>query len=194
MKSCVGVVLAGGRGRRLGRTKGDLEIDGTALADRAASILWPFCSTVLISTGDHARNPAPRFTEVRDQAPSGRGPLAGIAAAFHASGQADLLVLACDYPRVGAEIILPLLDQAEDEKHDLFLAVDPSGRDHPLVAVWKRSAEYPLHDALARGTYRVRSLLPDLRSKRLGSDQIPGVDLGWALLNLNWPDDLEQLG
>ena len=80
MKSCVGVVLAGGQGRRLGRTKGDLEVDGASLADRAASVLWPFCSTVLISTGDHPQNPAPRFTEVRDQPPAGRGPLAGIAA------------------------------------------------------------------------------------------------------------------
>ena len=76
----------------------------------------------------------------------------------------------------------------------MILPTDLQGRDHPLVAVWKRSAEYPVHEALSRGAYRVRSLLPDLRVRRVDPDRYPGIDLDRTLINLNWPDDLKRLG
>ena len=192
MSQRVGVVLAGGHGRRMGRPKGELEIGGKNLAERAAVALWPFCGSVVISFAAGGQNPAPQYHGVEDAAPPGRGPLAGIHAAFTASGDADLLVLACDYPRVDNRLFKRLLELASDDD-DLVLVTDPKGRDHPLVSLWRRRTEPQVREALELGHLKVRSLLADFDVRRLGPADFQELDLSRAMLNLNWPSDLEQL-
>ena len=189
MAQKVGVVLAGGRGKRLGRTKGDLEFEGMPLAQRAAALLWPHCGSVLISVAQGAPNPAPDWPTVEDYPPPGRGPLAGIAAAFAASSDADLLVLACDYPRVGPDLIAALATLPMGDA-DLLMPTDGCGRDHPLVALWSRRMQSLVNDALDDGRFRVQGLFPDCRVRRLPPEQLPVMDLDHALHNVNWPTDL----
>jgi molybdopterin-guanine dinucleotide biosynthesis protein A len=142
-----------------------------------------------VSIGPGAGNPAPSFPTVEDPRPGGRGPLAGIAAAYRETGRADLLVLACDYPEVDTDFLRAVCAAAESED-DLVFPVDPKGRDHPLVAVWKRTAEPVVREALDRGQHKVRAILPELVVKRLRARDLPGFDLGRVLLNLNRPEDL----
>ncbi|MDB4324846.1 molybdenum cofactor guanylyltransferase [bacterium] len=195
MAQCVGLVLAGGAGRRLGRTKGDLVLPraaGVSLAERAARCLDPACSRVLISIAPGAADPAQGWDVLEDPV-AGNGPLAGIDTALTATESSDLLVLACDYPRVDTTLLRRMLSIAEEAAEDLVMLTDPAGRDHPLVAVWKRSTQTVVREAVEQGRFRVRSLLPDLAVRRLGPLMLPGVDLGRALLNVNWPDDLRKL-
>lgn len=190
MAQILGVVLAGGEGRRMGRPKGSLEWQGRPLAVRAAMALRPICGSVLISVAPGATNPAPSFAAVEDGRPAGRGPLAGIAAAFAATGRADLLVLACDYPAVETALLRSLVEAAEPGD-DLVFPVDATGRDHPLVAYWRRSSEGAIHEALDAKRFKVLSLLPDLHVRRIPAEAA-GVDSRRALRNLNWPDDLTR--
>lgn len=192
MRQRVGVVLAGGSGERLGLDKASLEVGGRTLADRAAHMLWPFCGSVMISVRPGAANPAPEFPVVEDAPPAGRGPLAGILAAFRATQRSDLVVLACDYPRVAPALIRMVLARASEE-FDLVFPTDGAGRDHPLIGLWCRSAEPALEETLQRGAFKVRSFLSDVRVKRLGPAEFPAFDLSRGLLNLNWPADLEEL-
>lgn len=192
MSQTVGVVLAGGRGDRLGRTKGDLTIDGSTLAERAAALLWPLCGSVLISVAEGMNNPAPDYPALVDRPPAGRGPLVGVDAAFEATGDADLLVLACDYPRVSQSLMRHLAAQGGDAD-DLVMMTDFAGRDHPLVALWKRAAAAAVRRALDDGRFKVRAMLVELTVCRLGPEQFPGVDLDRVLLNVNSPEDLEML-
>jgi molybdopterin-guanine dinucleotide biosynthesis protein A len=192
MAQAIGVVLAGGRSRRLGRSKGAMQFRGKSLAERAAAALWPSCGSVLISVGSGAANPAPAFSSVEDEREEGRGPLEGIHAAFRATGDADLLVLACDYPLVDAELMRLIRDAAAEED-DMVIVTDSSGRDHPLVALWRRSLEPVVAGALERGAYRVRSLLADCSVRRLRPRDMPGFDIDGLLVNVNRPADLEEL-
>src|SRR5262245_53002815 len=100
MGQLIGVVLAGGEGRRMGAPKGGIAFEGMSLAERAARTLRPVCGSVLVSIARGQPNPAPAYPYVEDETPTSRGPLAGILAAFASTGKADLLVLACDYPWV----------------------------------------------------------------------------------------------
>lgn len=192
MPQRVGLVLAGGRGRRLGRPKGPIELDGVTLAARAAAALWPSCGSVLISVGDPHDDPAPAYPRVVDPPPAGRGPLAGIDAAFAATGEADLLVLACDYPFVTRELLERLAATPVDTQN-LIMLTDAAGRDHPLVALWRRDAAPIVRAALVAERLKVRALLADLAVLRLSSADLPGVDLDRALLNVNDPEQLERL-
>lgn len=187
----IGLVLAGGLGRRLGQGKAELMFEGQPLALRAAKTLSPLCESVLISVRPGARNPASGFAAIEDRAPAGRGPLAGIDAAFAATSSADLLVLACDYPRATTQLLGGLLALAalEDE---LVFPRDDRGGDHPLIGLWRRRLHDLVREALQRGHYRLQELFPRVRVRRVGREQWPAVD-GRLLLNLNRPEDLEQL-
>jgi molybdopterin-guanine dinucleotide biosynthesis protein A len=193
MSQRIGLVLAGGAGSRLGREKGSLDWDGRTLADRAARLLHPICSSVLISVASGAQNPAPDWPSVTDASADRKGPLAGIDAAFAASQDADLLVLACDYPLVDLELLKQLCDQASED-HDLVMPTDPAGRDHPLVAAWSRRMQPIVRRAVAAQRLRVHSLFVDCRILRLHPDMLraQGVEqVERKLLNVNRPEDLD---
>jgi molybdopterin-guanine dinucleotide biosynthesis protein A len=186
----IGVVLAGGEGRRFGKPKGEVLLGGGTLAERAARALKPLCGSVLVSIAKGGVNPAPAYPAIEDKGPR-RGPLGGLAAAFASTGRADLLVLACDYPAVGTSFLRSLLAAAEGGGDDLVFPVDDGGRDHPLVGLWRRSAEAALNSALEEQSYKVQALLPDLALRRLPVQVFPNFDLRRVLANVNWPDDLE---
>ena len=185
----IGVVLAGGEGRRFGGGKAEAQLGGATLAERAARALRPLCGSVVISVAKGGSNPAPGHATIEDAAPH-TGPLGGIAAAFSATGQADLLVLACDYPAVGTSFLRALLCEA-GEGDNLVFPVDEGGRDHPLVALWRRGAEPVVREALAQRAYKVQSLLPDLAVRRLPAAVFANFDLGRTLANVNWLSDFE---
>jgi molybdopterin-guanine dinucleotide biosynthesis protein A len=189
MAQLIGVVLAGGEGRRFGQPKGEVVLGESTLADRAARALKPLCGSVIVSIAKGASNPAPAYPAVEDQAVR-RGPMGGLAAAFASTGQADLLVLACDYPAVGTSFLRSLLAAAEGPG-DLVFPVDDVGRDHPLVGVWRRSAEPAIRAAIAETAFKVQALFPDLEVRRIPAQVFPNFDLRTVLANVNWPEDIE---
>jgi len=185
----IGLVLAGGEGRRFGTPKGAVVLGGSTLADRAARALKPLCGSVLVSVAKGGVNPAPAYVSVEDRGPR-CGPLGGLAAAFAATGKADLLVLACDYPAVGTSFLRSLVSAGEGDG-DLVFPVDDTGRDHPLVALWRRSSEAAVRAALEENAFKVQALLPDLSVRRLPVQVFPNFDLRRVLSNVNWPEDLD---
>ena len=190
MAQTIGVVLAGGRGQRFGRPKGDVVLGGSTLADRAARALKPLCGSVVVSLGHGSPHPAPAYAAIED-AVKDRGPLGGLSAAFAATGKADLFVLACDYPAVGTSFLRSMLAEAQGDE-DVVLPVDTAGRDHPLVAIWRRSAEKVVNAALKEETYKVQALFPDLTVRRLPPALFPNFDLSRVLANVNWEQDLDR--
>ena len=188
----IGLVLAGGTGRRMGRAKGDLRLGrGPTLALRAAEALAPVCRGVLISVRPGSNNPAPGFPAIEDSPPPGRGPLAGIEAGFGSTHGAGLLVLACDYPYAKTDLLRRLSDRAGDQ-HDVVMVVGGDGRDHPLVAVWSDRTRSRVREALEQGTFGVRKLIAGWRLLRLGPTEFPGIDLDASMVNVNTEDDLRR--
>ena len=189
MGQLIGVVLAGGEGRRMGRPKGTVVLGGLTLAERAANALRPLCGSVLLSVAPGMPSPTPKLATVEDAPPAFRGPLAGIEAAMAATGEADLFVLACDYAHIEAAVLRALLD-AVRAGDDIVFPVDGKGRDHPLVGVWRRACDDRVRDALASRNYKVRGILADLVAHRLRQSDLPGVDLDEALRTVEHPGDL----
>ena len=189
MAQTIGVVLAGGEGKRFGKPKAGIVLGGQTLVDRATRTLKPLCGSVVISVASAVPPAQGTHALIPDREP-GTGPLGGIDAAFAATGQADLLVLACDYPAVGTSFLRSLLFAAT-EAGDLVMPVDADGRDHPLVALWRRSAAPAVKRAVAERAFKVQALLPDLEVVRLKPALFPNFDLKRVLTNVNWPRDLD---
>jgi molybdenum cofactor guanylyltransferase len=104
----VGVVLAGGRSRRMGQDKAMLTAGGPPLAELAARRLLAVCGEVLIADGQ--RQLVAGFLSLPDQPV--QGPAGGILAAAAARPGQPLLVLACDLPRVPVALLAMLAGRA----------------------------------------------------------------------------------
>jgi molybdopterin-guanine dinucleotide biosynthesis protein A len=174
----------------MGRPKGEIVLDGATLAQRAVRALEPLCARVLVSVAPGSPVAVAGALRVEDLPPAGRGPLAGLSAALAATDRADLLVLACDYPRVSTAFLRALLVAAGEDPVDLTLPVDSSGRTHPLVALWRGGTEVAIAAALGQGEHAVRAVVGVLHVRRLAAVDLEMSDIDPILANWNSPADL----
>ena len=100
--ACVGVVLAGGRSRRMGRDKALLEYGASTLLQHQAATLAQVCRRVVVS-GEYAG-----YDCVRDIRP-GLGPLSGMHAAARRFTTNALLFLPVDMPAMTVQHLQELL-------------------------------------------------------------------------------------
>lgn len=195
-----GIVLAGGRSRRMGRTKAALPWRGTTLLAHIAQVLRHVVDGPVIIVGA-PEQPLPVLPDgvvvVRDPV-EGRGPLQGIATGLAAAGTTIAFVAATDMPLLRREFVTAVL-AALDPEHDVALPV-ARGFPQPLAAAY-RTALAPRVDALlAAGRFRPGELLAQVRVRRLDEAALladpalaaadPGLD---SLVNVNEPGEYTSL-
>lgn len=185
------VVLAGGRGARLGGLdKGAVVIAGSTMLDRALAAVAD-CATIVVGPEPTRTDGASRAVWVREEPPHS-GPAAALATgleALQASGApAPLtLVVAVDLLRVRPAVAalragaMALGDGGAGDV-DAWIAVDPVGRLQPLLAMYRteslRSACRAL--AVARGTLEdasMRALVERLVVREIPLDQTLTADV-----------------
>ena len=143
MSSAVGLLLAGGRSRRMGG--GDeflLTIGGISLLERVAARLVQQVDRVAISAnGNEAALQSFGLPIVSDGVHPGRGPLSGILAglrwAFKVGGSTHLVSVPSDTPLIPLDLVERL---REGDEHDVVIA-HSRGRAHYPIAAW------PIHMA-----------------------------------------------
>ena len=132
------VVLAGGRGSRLGGpSKPEVVVGGRALLDHALAAVAGAASTVVVGPPSVAR---PGIRTVLEDPPDG-GPVAGLAAGLAALAAPSelVVVLACDIPRAGSALPALRAAAAQDGVDGARL-VSADGHPQHLVAVYRSSA------------------------------------------------------
>lgn len=198
-RQAAGVVLCGGRSRRMGRDKALLRLDapalegeGVTLLERTARLLEELCDPVSLACG-----PAPRYAELGrpltlDAIEDG-GPLAGLVAALEGCEREWLVAVACDLPRLEPALLRALLDHAIRADADACLYATDSGPE-PLLAVYRRTCAGPARAALDAGRRRMVAFHDGLRIASLGERELPPELRGRDLAhNLNTPEELSAL-
>lgn len=130
------IILAGGRSSRLGQPKELLKADGRTLLQRTVDACHD-CDPVVVVGPDHHDLPN-SVIQVREE-PAYGGPVAAIAAGVRHIGAAeDVIVLACDMPRVGdvARRLLNARTSTDDGVHASALMVRDRDRLQPLATLW----------------------------------------------------------
>ena len=149
----VGVVLAGGASRRMGRDKATLAVGGETLVWSAARRLTAICPRVVLA--DAGRKLLPDVPSVPDG--PGRGPAAGLLGAAAAFPGHPLLVLACDLPRVPVALLAEIAHPALPTGTDWTVPRWDRGLE-PLCALWGPRALAALAERVSRGLFALHGV------------------------------------
>ena len=180
-----GIVLAGGRSRRMGEDKSLMKLNGKSLVEYSIDALKHLCDKVIVSSN----NPHYEFTgcevwpdELPDQAP-----IIGIYSSLKRSETETNIFLSCDIPLMSTSMIGYLL--AKSENHDITVPIHDNGQIEPLCGIYKKSSAGILKEFIDRGNYRLSECLSSASAHFVPVDfQIP-CNTPNLFLNINTPDD-----
>lgn len=189
-----GLVLAGGRGRRLGGTdKGLLELHGRSLAVLALARLSQHVPHLFVSANQNLEAYATLGVDLVQDDPPDRGPLGGVLAGLRACPTDWLLCLPCDMPHLPEDLERRML--AARAQTGLRAAFAHDGeRLQPLVALLPRTAAADLQRFLDGGGRRAEDWAGGLdghivrfegRSDDFANINTPG-DLAAARARTDW--------
>ncbi len=181
-------ILAGGQSRRMGRDKALIEVGGELLLVRTARLAAEACSEVAVIGREAPPDwPLPDVRFHVDEQP-GTGPLEGLRTALHHLDD-DVLLLACDLPRLDGEAMSWLLARAAASRAELGMVTRGPDKLEPLFSCYRRAALAPVERAQRDGLLSLRGLI-----SRGGFDFVDAP--GWLdakLFNMNAPEDLALL-
>ncbi|MCH7502929.1 MAG: molybdenum cofactor guanylyltransferase [Proteobacteria bacterium] len=182
-----GLVLAGGKSRRMGEDKALLVRDGTSQLEHIAALLQALTDKVFVSTRAEQQDERVRrrFEQIVDQFDD-IGPIAGILSATQEYPHVDWLVVACDLPNVDDETIRFLLANRSVEQP--FTAYRSSHDDlpEPLCAVYRAGADEIIRKFVDEGLVCPRKILMRSDTCLLSQPNPASLD------NVNTPGDLEH--
>lgn len=184
-----GLVLAGGKSRRMGSDKASLTIDGEAQLDRAIRMLGTHLDRVFVSTSpDQAGDPLRQKFEQIVDGYENIGPVAGILSAMDQHPAVSWLVLACDLPNIDDETISYLMDNASAEHEATAYHSVRDDLPEPLCAIYRPASRPSIDRFVGQGKNCPRKILINSPTKLLRQPN-PG-----ALHNINSPEDLAGTG
>jgi molybdopterin-guanine dinucleotide biosynthesis protein A len=183
----LGVVLAGGGSRRMGRTKALIEVDGIPMARRVAdALVGGGCTGVVIVGGRAEELGRLGLPVVPDEHP-GEGPLGGVLTALallaptpDAVGPGSIFVAPCDLPFLSASVVRSMIGMLDDHADAVVARGD---RLEPALAIWCQSARAPIRAEFEAGERALHVALRSLTVVEVAVDPA-------AMRNVNTPRDL----
>jgi molybdenum cofactor guanylyltransferase len=184
----VGLVLAGGRGLRVGgRDKGLLEHLGRPMVAAPVQALAVSCEVVLISANRNLARYA-RFADgvVRDATPDFPGPLGGISAGLRAAAPALLVVVPCDVQNLKPDLPIRLVRALRLHAGADAAVTRDERRLQPLVAALRGHLAPSIEDYLRSGG---RSVIGWLETLRVTEVKLRGVIDNRNVTPVGWRPD-----
>jgi len=188
--SCI--VLAGGRGLRLGRDKTLETFGNTSLLERVVFNLSLFDSDIIIVATKRALSRPidyPKLRVVADIYP-GKGALGGVYTGLVASESLYNLVVASDMPFLNQALLRYMVQLADG--FDLVLPRLSNNMVEPLHAVYSRNCLATIKNLLNQGKMRFTELLTLVKVRYVEAEEINWFDPGHlSFFNINTEADLK---
>lgn len=192
MTGNVGVILAGGRSRRMGENKAEMMFGGEPLLTRVAHRLSSAVDELLVIGPQSLASLAPHARVVEDALPA-IGPLGGLYTALTATTSARIFLVACDMPFIHRGLVRAMLAFAETRCDADVVALEANRHVQPLHAVYSRGCLPAVERAVKASDYSLHALLAQLAVVAINTDTVRREDPdGLSAFNVNTPDDWRQ--
>lgn len=186
--TCGALILAGGRGRRMGgKNKALLHLEEKTFFERLCTALDGFEEKIL-SANDPEWITDGTYLLVRDERPD-CGPMEGLRRALTCCESDALFVTACDMPFITAEFAKALVKAAEG--HDALICCDRAGGLHPLCGVYTKACLPVIEALMEKNDYRIRRIAAGTDCVTFYMEETDFPDR--ILTNVNTLEELEQL-
>lgn len=190
IEAVTGVLVAGGKSRRMGRDKRFLKIGGGSVFDQSLSLLQTIFAETLVSLAEPVDGLGVQGCSVVYDVVRNTGSLGGLLTGLIASTRGRVFVVACDMPFLDQEVIRFM--SSCDPTADVVVA-RLGGRFQPMHAVYSKRC-VPLLQAMAeRGELKIQALFreEELKVKVLTEADLVHFRSGLrSFRNINTPDDL----
>lgn len=183
-----GIILAGGESTRMGTDKSILSYKNKAFIQYSIEAIRNLVDEIIIvsNTEKHDIFNLKRVPDLIKES----GPLAGIHSGLHHSKTESNIIITCDVPQIN-QTVLELLIDPKNEAFDI-IQLRSENKNMPLIAMYKKSCNKYLLNALERGERRVSGVLKNLNVKTI---TVSKTDEKY-LKNINTPteftDELEH--
>jgi molybdopterin-guanine dinucleotide biosynthesis protein A len=182
----IGAVLAGGRGKRIGEPKANLELGGRPLLEHP---LAAFAHAEIEAVVVAKRNTSlpPLSVEVWREPDEPAHPLCGIVTALERADGRAVLVCGCDMPFVSPGLLTSLA-----RSNQRLVVPSAGGRLHPLLSRYEPVLLEPLRSALDERR-PLQETVAELEPTLIEEAELHGLgDPELLLFNVNQPADLER--
>jgi molybdopterin-guanine dinucleotide biosynthesis protein A len=183
-----GVILAGGRGQRMGNVdKGLALLEGRPLFDWVLQRLAAQVEEVLINANRNLDTYATfGHRVIVDRIGGFAGPLAGLHSALSEAHHALVISVPCDTPFLPEDLVARLLAPLADERVDLSVAKTGT-RVHPVICLMRKRLLPHLASYLDGGGRKVDAWYSSLQVVEVGFDDEQ------AFGNINTPEELHAV-
>ena len=188
-----GIVLAGGRSRRLGRDKAVEPLGGQPMIRRVLERLAGLAAESIVVVADQARGDAlPLLDDTRvvpDVYP-GMGSLGGIFSGLRASGNEWAMVTACDMPFLNGELLGYLASLREGMD---VVAPVVEGRPEPTHALYSKACLPSIEERLRAEELKITGFYDRVTVRYVEEGEIQKFDPKLlSFFNVNSPQDLQR--
>jgi molybdopterin-guanine dinucleotide biosynthesis protein A len=185
-----GLILAGGKSKRMGQEKALLPLGNKTLIQRVADALGCVCDPVIIVTNTPSNYSFLGLEMVADLI-VGHGALSGIHAGLFFSPTPRAFVIGCDMPLVNPTLVRLLVEQ----KAKWDVVVPRMGEFlEPLHAVYSKRCLPTMEQFLLSGGRRILDLYPKLKVLEVSEAELRKVDPELlSFFNVNTPEDLSEV-
>lgn len=175
-----GAILAGGKNRRMGINKAELELGGRTLLDIQVQKLRELgIEDIMVSGYDKAVDGTRAVADIYQD----KGPISGVLASLKAAEKPACLVISVDTPLVPVEVLKTLIEAHEGDATVLA----HGDLIEPLLAVYDSSLHERAEKLLLSDSWAMRKMSSNPAVKKI--EYTGDMDL---LLNCNTPEDFEK--
>lgn len=182
-----GLVLAGGKSKRMGTDKGLIKWHGKEQRYYVADLLAGFCKEVFISCRPDQEIEIDNHYKTLPDTFLNLGPYGGILSALRADRGKAWLVVACDLPLIDEETIRFLIKHRNNKTMATTFESPHDGLPEPLITIWEPESYAVLLHFLGKGITCPRKALINSEKTIL---QPPYPE---ALMNVNTPEDADTV-
>ncbi|MEP7156497.1 MAG: molybdenum cofactor guanylyltransferase MobA [Betaproteobacteria bacterium] len=189
MEKITGLILAGGRGIRMGNIDKGLKLfNGIALVAHAVQRFAPQVDELLINANcHHEEYGAFGHRVIADANADFAGPLAGLLAGMTHARHPLIACVPCDSPLLPADLVSRLLAALQRDHADVAVATTHA-RSHPVFCLVNTSLAPHLQAYLDSGQRKFEKWYADLKTVEVSFD-----DDAAAFSNINTIDELAAL-
>jgi molybdopterin-guanine dinucleotide biosynthesis protein A len=183
-------IMAGGRSRRMGKTKALLPYRGRPLITQVYETLQTLFEDIFLVTNDPGLFDFLPCTKIPDRIP-GKGPISGVDAALRHSRHPYVLVVGCDAPFLSPSLLKLLIGKAVGV--DLVIPYGPQGPE-PLCAVYGKGCLPLIEESFRNENFTLVELGKRLRTREVPLKEVTAVDPDFrSFRNINTPGDYQTL-